>query len=150
MIIAKQVFVGGLAADWIDDWLATNLWVVRLWFTGLGLSEFPVCAPLGPPPWSLLDLLGSLWAPLRSSAGSSWVPLGPSWTPLGRLGASPGTNLAHFDASYAHLSSHKGLLRQIFTILSSHGSSFAPTNHFGVDLRTSLKNLRSRNAEMLV
>ena len=76
MIMAKQVFVGGLAADWIDDWLATNLWVVRLWFTGLGLSEFPVCAPLGPPPWSLLDLLGSLWAPLRSIAGSPWDHLG--------------------------------------------------------------------------
>ena len=85
MIIAKQVVVGGLAADWIDDWMAANLWVVRLWFTGLGLFEVPVCAPLGPPPWSLLDLLGSLWAPFGLPFGPSRGPLGSPWDHLGLL-----------------------------------------------------------------
>ena len=50
-----------------------------------GKSTFWLFPPLGPPPWHLSGLLGSLWAPL----GSSLVHPGPFWASLGVILGSP-------------------------------------------------------------
>ena len=65
-------------------------------FNGFKQSTVSCFGPLGHPPSPLLNLLGSLWAPLGLPLGSAWALLGS----LGPLWGSPG---APWGLTWDHL-----------------------------------------------